>query len=339
MGVGLAVLRVGLGTPLGLSAATTLAAVRAGVVRFAETKHCDRRGEPLRASRLSRLDPSCERSGRIAALAGWAARDCLAGFESASPLPLYFAAPARSGAPVDEAAIVAALQAEVAAPLELGEVVRGGRAGMFQLLDRLARPDAPPLALVLAADSLCDPSTLRRLGRRDRVLGAQRDGIIPGEAAAALLLARGPGEQAREGPPAARVRACSLGQVTGGRGRVQALADGLTDVFGRLAREPAARGSRPRCVASCQTGEVVEARAFSYAALRQAPLMPEPLVHLRACESFGDTGAAAPALVLALALHRLRGRAGRALLYGSADDGALGACVLEVAGSRAGAGR
>lgn len=335
---GLAVLRVGMGTPLGLSAPTTLAAARAGVVRFAETELEDRSGEPIRASRSSRLEATCGRSGRIAALAGWAVRDCLAGLP-VTPLPLYLAAPQRSGAPVDEAEIVAALQAEVPTPLELREVMRGGRAGLFQLLERLTAADAEPLALVLAADSLCDAATLEQLGLRDRVLASHRDGIVPGEAAVALLLARGPGGAKVEDAPLGRITACTLGHMNDDGGRVQALADGLADVFTRLARAPGVGDERPRCVASSQTGEVAEARAFSYAALRQAPLMPEPLVHLRACESFGDTGAAAPALALALALHHLRSSRGRALLYGSDDDGALGACVLEVTPARGGASR
>lgn len=331
---GLAVLRIGLGTPLGLTAPTTLAAARAGIVRFAETTHEDRHGEPLRASRLTRLEPACERSRRIAALAGWAVQDCLATLASASPLPLYFAAPAPGDAPVDEAAVLEALRSEAPVPLERREVVRGGRAGMFQLLAAVAR-DAPPLALVLAADSLCDPTTLQKLGERDRVLGTRRDGLIPGEAAGALLLARGPAPIGER--PLARITACTLGQVSRHPERVQALADGLGDAFARLARQPLVGDRRPRCVASCQTGEVFEARAFSYAALRQAPLMPEPLVHLRACDSFGDTGAGAPALALALALHHLRAHPGRALLYGSGEDGALGACVLDVAATDPGA--
>ncbi|MCY1009436.1 hypothetical protein OV079_28510 [Nannocystis pusilla] len=139
----LALMRLGLGTPLGLTAPTTLAAARAGIVRFAETTHEDRHGDPLRASRLARMDPACERSRRIAALAGWAVQDCLAAHSSTSPLPLYVAAPAAGDAPVDEAAIVEALRSEAPVPLELREVVRGGRAGMFQLLAAVAR-DAPP---------------------------------------------------------------------------------------------------------------------------------------------------------------------------------------------------
>ncbi|MBZ5714681.1 3-oxoacyl-ACP synthase [Nannocystis pusilla] len=334
---GWSVVRVGLGTPLGLSAPTTLAAVRAGVVRFAETDHDDGHGEAIRASRLGRLEPGLTRSARVAALAGWALRDCLGGLSPgalASPLPLVLALAEPGGAPVDEAAIVHALQAEAPAPLELREVVCAGRAGLFQLLERLTGRDA----LVIAADSLCDPSTLGRLERRGRVLAARRDGLIPGEAAGALLLARGPSAAASECPPPARVIACTSGHMTRGADRVRDLADGLTAVFGRLARDPGASGERPRCVSSCQTGEVAEARAFTYAALRQAPLMPEPLVHLRACESFGDTGAAAPALALALAIHHLqrRGEPGRALLYGSADDGAIGACLVDVAAAEPG---
>lgn len=335
----LAIVRLGLATPLGLSAPAALAAARAGIVRFCLTHSHDRHGEPIRASMLSRLDPSADRTARIAALAACAARDCLHGLSHPGPLPLYLALSEPDGPSVDQSAVMDALRACVPAQLELCDVVRAGRAGMFQLLARLADPplaDAPPFALVIAADSLCDTSTLHRLERGGRVLSARRDGLIPGEAAGAVLLARDP---ARERPPLAHVLACALGQLPPGPDRVRALADGLTDVFARLAGDPCVRGPRPHCVSSCQTGEIADARAFGYAALRQASLMPEPLVHLRACDSFGDAGAAAPALALALALHHIRAAAGRALFYGSAEGGAIGACLLDLAPAPPGAHR
>lgn len=313
------VLRLGLCTPLGLNAATSLAAAESGIVRFEEIDRHDRRGAPIRVSMLSTL-AARTRTERVAALAGRAARDGLTSVSPGalpSPLPLYLALPERDDASLDASLVAQEIARCSPAPVELREVVHAGRAGMFQLLQRLAGgPDAPALALVVAADSLCDEATLAQLARTAL---ADR---IPGEAAAALLVARG---EAPGRPSLARVLACTSGQVDPEAGRIEGLADGLTDVVRRLG---AAGGERARCVSSCQTGEVDEARAFSYAALRCAPVMPEPLVHLRACESFGDVGAAAPGLALALALAYTA--SGRALLYGSGDGGQLGACLVEV---------
>ena len=64
---------IGLCTPIGTSAERTTASMRAGITRFMETEVPDGYGEPVRASRLTTLDPSLSRTERMIAL-GRAAR-------------------------------------------------------------------------------------------------------------------------------------------------------------------------------------------------------------------------------------------------------------------------
>jgi 3-oxoacyl-[acyl-carrier-protein] synthase-1 len=88
-------------------------------------------------------------------------------------------------------------------------------------------------------------------------------------------------------------------------------------------------------ILSCQTGETFWAQEFNHAYLRNAPLMPEPLTVGWVAESLGDVGAAAGALQFGSALHLLKrleptqGDAARVLIYGCADAGQIGACIVE----------
>jgi hypothetical protein len=113
------------------------------------------------------------------------------------------------------------------------------------------------------------------------------------------------------------------------------LAEGLTEAFHQLRRHPVAGTRRVHHILSCQTGENFWAQEFNYAYLRNASLMPEPLTTTLIAESLGDVGAAAGPIQLGRALHYLRkvdpARAGatRMLIYGCADAGHVGACVIE----------
>jgi 3-oxoacyl-[acyl-carrier-protein] synthase-1 len=106
-------------------------------------------------------------------------------------------------------------------------------------------------------------------------------------------------------------------------------ADGLTSAFRELRSGISPR--RADVVLSCQTGESFWAKEFVKAYLRNSTIMPEPLVASLPASSFGELGAPAGAVATGLAMHRMNGvsRPIRALLYGSADSGTVGACMIE----------
>jgi 3-oxoacyl-[acyl-carrier-protein] synthase-1 len=320
----------------------TLASLRAGLVRFTRTEVLDEVAEPVRASRLSLLDTSLSRTQRMAALV----RQALAGVRPllatlpSGRVPLYLGLPeAGLGARVEQEALVSALLSESEGRLEVVKVHESGRAAFFEALAS-AQKDlhsgrAGALALVGAVDSLADSASLEALAAARVHLGRRNpDGRIPGEAAGFVALAR-PGA-----PKSLKLEA--TGVLLGTALAVEpkpfaqrgpSLAEGLTEVLHALRRDAVTGARRVDAVLACQPGDSFWGTEFSRAYLRNAALLPEPLrVHV-AGEGLGDAGAGAGPVMLGVALHRARWRqpsARRTLVYGSADGGRIGACVVEM---------
>ncbi|QVW70564.1 hypothetical protein [Myxococcus xanthus] len=339
---GAQVVGLGLCTPIGTSTHMTLASLRAGLVRFTRTAVLDDVGEPVRASRLSLLDDSLSRTERMAALAQQALAGVRPLLDSLSPrrVPLYLGLPeAGLGARMEQESLVEALLAESEGRLEVVQVYEAGRAAFFEALAS-AQKDlhsgrAGAVALVGAVDSLADSASLEALASARLHLGRRNpDGRIPGEAAGFVALAR-PGALKPLKLEASGVllgTALAVEAKPFAQGR-PSQAEGLTEALRTLREAPAASARRVDAVVACQPGDSFWATEFSRAYLRNASLMPEPLRVLVAGEGLGDAGAGAGPVMLGVALHRARWRhpsARRALVYGSADGGRIGACVVEM---------
>jgi 3-oxoacyl-[acyl-carrier-protein] synthase-1 len=262
-------------------------------------------------------------------------------------VPLYLGLPeAGLGAQVAQEALVAAIHDETEGRLEVVQAHESGRAAFFEALAS-AQKDlhsgrAGALALVGAVDSLVDAASLEtHVGARLHLGRRNPDGRIPGEAAGFVALAR-PGA-----PKSLKLEAKSLKLEATGvllgtalateskpfSQRVPSEADGLTAVLHALRRDAVTGARRVDAVFACQPGDSFWGSEFALAYLRNAALMPEPLrVHL-AGEGLGDAGAGAGPVMFGAALHRARWRqpgARRTLVYGSADGGRIGACVVEM---------
>jgi len=343
---GLAVLKLGLCTPLGLTARATQVEMAAGTVRFSETDVLDKAGEPVRASMLTLLESGLTRTERMTALAVTALQESLRDVASLGidRLPLLLALPEPgSGAPFKRESLLSALEG-AAAPLRLevseSTLFPEGRAGFFRALTeaaRLVKSRKGGWVLVGGVDSMCDRDSLAHHARAGRNLGpSTRDGILPGEGAGFFLLtARVPAGQGSLSSHG-RVVSCALAQEPHSfLQRKPNLAEGLSDAFRQLRQHPVAGARRVDHLLSCQTGESFWAQELNYAYLRNAVLMPEPLTVSLVAESLGDAGAAAGVIQLGGALHHLQklkpahGSAARVLIYGCADAGQVGACVIE----------
>jgi 3-oxoacyl-[acyl-carrier-protein] synthase-1 len=344
------VLAYGMACPVGLRTQLALAAMYAGINRFEEFELVrDVAGDPARGAMLSRLDPTTPRTERAAYLAGHALADMMRPLASAEfgSVPCFLALPETSlGPPLDLVLVQRALADAVrstgstfALELHPDRLFPHGRAGAFvalyAALDALAR-DACPVALVGGLDSRVDPITLRSLADGNFLLGRRNpDGLLPGEGAAFLLLANGRAPFA--GPALARVTHSAIGHEPHPRGRGGLnVASGLTTVLRELRLQ---RPGRVDVVISAQTGEGVYGREFSYAYLRNATLMPEPLRLTTLGALLGDAGAATGAMALVTAVAGLQPgpmvgrppRHGSALVYGESDDGRVGGCIVEAA--------
>lgn len=336
--------RVGLCTPLGLSARATQCAMSAGITCFRETPLIAYGGDPVRAARLTALDPASSRLDRMLFFGARALRECLAGVPASSfvSLPVFVALPESDRGAQFTAAGVARALAHAAPP---GVSLDGsppahpaGRAGFFHALEAARAAITQRVseaALVVGLDSYCDEASLVQLDEGRRILGDDNpDGLIPGEGAGAVLLAD-PAWARRAGLPAlAALLACAHGRDTDPfERRTGAHARGLTATLRALSR---AAPARVDAVFSCQTGEGLWARELSIAHIRNVEIMPEPQKRYLIAETLGDVGAASGAIQTAYFVHLAgRRKAGRrklerAIVYGAADSGEVGACVVSV---------
>lgn len=332
------VVAVGLSTPIGAGTSSTLAAMRAGITRFVETEVVGSDGDPVRASRLARLAPWLSRTDRMIEHALVALADLASPLSRVrgSRVGLYLGLPEPgSGAPFDRDALVDAIQQTTAGKLVLVGLHDAGRASFFEAL-AAARSDVragrSALALVGGIDSTCDPDSLRRLAAADLLLCEQnRDGRIPGEAAGFALVARH-GAAAPGRTLAWLVGTALATEPVPFTSDSPSLSEGLSEVFRALRTDPIAGAQRVGLIAACQPGESFWGTEFMHAYLRNAALMPEPLAILRAGDGLGDAGAGAAPVMLTAAIAHMRRSAvrgsRRALVYGSADSGRVGAVVV-----------
>jgi 3-oxoacyl-[acyl-carrier-protein] synthase I len=332
--------RLGLSTPLGLHASATVTAISAGLTGFDATEVVDESGAPVRASRLKGLDPTLPREERILALGRRALAECLGDLDArrSTSVACYIALPEKDARPFDEAYVMQTLSSAAAhLPLDWSaRPIRAGRAGVFLALEAAAAAIASgktPVALVGGLDSHCDAPSLEHLADAGRTLGASNsDGLIPGEAGGFLLLARHDAA-AGHGLPHGKLVACaSARDVLPFDKRNAMLAIGLTTMFRHLRAR--AGQPRPQRLYSCQTGESFWARELNHAYLRNATLMPEPFVKSTVAESLGDCGAGAGIVELAMAFASFKtswrrgAKVDRAIVYGAADEGAVGGCIV-----------
>lgn len=344
----LAVVGLGLCTPLGLTARATQVEMAAGTVRFFETDVLDDAGEPVRASVLTLLEPGLSRTERMASLAATALQEALKDAASLDieQLPLLLSLPEPESGSAFEVEDLLSVLRGAAAPVRLetskDRLFPEGRAGFFRALaeaSRLLKLRHASWVLVGGVDSMCDRESLALHARTGRALGpANRDGLLPGEGAGFVLLTSP--SLPRSHRPAiqgwivshalSREPHCFLQ-------REPNLAEGLSDALRQLGQHPELAGRRVRDVLSCQTGELFWAREFTYAYLRNAEWMPEPLTVSLIAKSLGDPGAAAGVIQLGSGLYQLQrlapaqGETAQALLYGCSDAGEVGACILSSA--------
>lgn len=344
-------LACGLCSPLGLERRSTLLELAAGADVFAETDVLDERGQPIRACRLDLLPASASRTERMASLATLAIEELLQLVRVlglAGPLPIMLALPEDDGGGRWQVEPIWAALLERASALglvleplrNLAELPdgtrRSGAAGVFQLLtiaEALLDAGRDPL-VIGAVDSRCDPASLTELARGRRLIDGGTEGYLPGEGAGFLLVTRQvPSLQTLARPFSIVAHTHDL-EPRSFKQPEPSDAIGLTRALRRLRIGPPAI-SRVERALSCQWDAGYWGRELVFAYLRNAELFPEPLRVDLVAERLGNPGAAAPMLLLGQALDvALRGakqteQQTRVLVYGCAEAGPLGGCVVE----------
>jgi 3-oxoacyl-[acyl-carrier-protein] synthase I len=190
--------------------------------------------------------------------------------------------------------------------------------------------------VVGASDSWLDPETLIELDETRRLKTEEiRDGFIPGEAAAFVVLERADTALQRHHPAYARCSEVSIAQESNTRDvdsvcTGQALAECLYPVTARLRRS----SSPLRAVLCDLNGESYRATewAYAYARVFRDSANPCPRTLLHPADCIGDVGAATGALLLtfgAWMIKRDPDRWNSSLIWCSSDKGARACCSLE----------
>jgi 3-oxoacyl-[acyl-carrier-protein] synthase-1 len=201
----LGIVACGMTTAVGLTAEASCAAIRARIDGFKETRFVARGGEWIIGAEVP-LDEPWRGTARLARLVAGPLQECLDGGglddPTAVPVLLALAESDRPGRLAGlEQDLLAALAELIGSPFhEASRLIPHGRVGgalAVREASRLIHEQGHERVLVAGVDSYLVAQTLTDLDERHRLLTpANSNGFIPGEAAAALLLA--PGTEAND---------------------------------------------------------------------------------------------------------------------------------------------
>jgi 3-oxoacyl-[acyl-carrier-protein] synthase I len=331
----------GLVCSVGLNAAAACAAMRAGIAGFAELPCRDNTGEPIVGAMVPGLVPTLRRDERLLTLLQMALADCLksAGLPRTNAIPLLVGL-AETGRPGGGDVLAGELiprlgrQLDRAFHRELSRCLPGGHTAAFELLKvarELLQDPAVPACLVAAVDSFVNDSSLAWLEQHGRLKTSDNsDGLIPGEAAAAVIVQRAVEEQT----PAASARIAGMGfafESASVMNEEPLRGLGLAAATKSALVEAAIEMHEVDFRLSDVTGE---SYGFKEQALALSRLMRQrreelPLWH--AADSIGDSGAAAGLchfIVAMAAWGKKYGPGSTAACFGSAVPGARAAVIL-----------
>ncbi|PTL82724.1 hypothetical protein [Vitiosangium sp. GDMCC 1.1324] len=338
------VVAVGARTPVGLTAESSAAAVRAGITRYAEYPFIDPRGEPVVVAADRLLEPKFEGRDRLAPMAESVLEEIEAKIDQkilyGGRLSVLLALPeTRPGFSEDDAAWVAnALAARFRAKTSNAHVEIAGRghAGAIRAVEQVVRECSESrdnLFLVVGVDSYHHADTFAWLERSRRFAQPGiRNGFTPGEGAGCLALMSAGLRRRLRLPQLAIMRGASTAQE-------RLLRDSDTGSFG-VGMTQALQGAiagldRPRegvdAVYTDINGERYRSEEWGFVALR-APSVWKTPGYKAPSDCWGDVGAAFGTLGSILAVQafaRSYARGPRALVMAGSDGGLRGAMLLQ----------
>lgn len=330
----------GLVCSVGLNAEAACAAMRAGIAGFDELPYRDNSGEPIIGAMVPGLDPELSRMDRLVEMLAMALTDTLSNAPDLPletvPLIVCLAEPDRPGGGAPYAAdMIAAVEERLDLsfhPTLSGAIAQGHVSG-FVALDHartLIENQDVDQCLICGVDSYINASALNWLDRHWRLKTEENsDGVIPGEASAAILVmyetaksasrVRGIGFATEPAHILSDEPLLGLGLATSARNALAAAELDIADTSFRL---------------SDVTGEHYgfKEQALAIARLMRTDAGEFPIWHLADC--IGDTSAAAGLCQLAMthqAFAKGFAPGPRAIGFTSSDLGARSAVVVEAA--------
>jgi 3-oxoacyl-[acyl-carrier-protein] synthase-1 len=338
-----------------LNAASTAAAIRAGITRIKESMVYDRWGDPIRlglvgVDYLPALEASLESLQELTAwhrrmlrLATFALEEVSKGWARMPPPPLLLAMPEPhpDGREPSSEALLKHLSAQTGVEFDLrrSKLIRKGRAGTLlalqQALDMLNSHRSATVC-VGGVDTYFDLDLLDALDARDRLLHTRgpSDGFIPGEGAAFLLLGSPGAGRHLSLNPIARTTGIGIGTEKGHLSSEEPhRGDGLADAFRALFASLPANTPNVRSVYAGLNGENFWAKEWGVAHLRNFQHFEPDHLIMHPAEYIGDPGAALGAILMGLAAIgcQRRYRPSPCLVWCASDKEARAATLIQTA--------
>lgn len=342
----LCIVSAGARTPVGLDAASTVAAVMGGIAPFNEHPFMiDRYGEPMIVARDGELPEDLDGPERLSRLLVPALQEALAPLEGHArkeeKIPLLLALPpGRPGQEADHSRkTLETVVRDFKGPLDCPPTSAfsvGHSAGLLALEEacrRMARGETP-LCVVAGVDSYHDPATLEWLDKEEQLKSEQHNwGFIPGEAAGAFVLTTRRRAQNN--------RWSILGTLVGvGSAKEQSLIHTDAVCLGRGLTEAIRKGLAPLASSPekvdqtwCDlNGQPYRSDEFGYMVTRVSSRFVDAAEFTAPADCWGDVGAAtAPLLILqALLSGRKAAKGPRQLVWTSSDGGDRAAALLRL---------
>ena len=346
-----AIVGLGITTPVGLSAKETAASVRSGTMRFVQSNYRDQRFEQFTLgevpgnvmSHLSKdvasMSGLSAREIRMLRFASSALRECVGAYKSsgsAELLALCLAMPEwEATRPLNRPSFVRLLSEQVDKVFDASrcDTTHNGRAGGLTAVGQgvaTIRNGVSDFILVGGVDSFIDLYVLGLLDMQRRIKSAVNlDGFIPGEGAAFLLLANPQAAAARGLPVLGRLSGVAIGFERGHLYSPEPYrGDGLAETLAQL---PSLGAISPvEEVFSSMNGESHWSKEWGVSYMRNRRLIQQGFRMHHPADACGDTGAACGPLMIGLAALGIRDnyRNSPALVYGSSDHGSRAAVVV-----------
>jgi 3-oxoacyl-[acyl-carrier-protein] synthase-1 len=336
-------------TPVGLTAAQSCAAVRAGISAIEDLdftlENEQLQTEAIAGCAVRGVSDGYVGLGRAARLATAALKDlAISARLSARELmtaTLYLALPPAGRGGVDPQ-VSQQLGARIAQSMKVEQthlhirVYPHGHAAAAQaLLDARSHVTQGSVqhAIVCGVDSLVEQDTLEFLLSKRRVKTGDRiDGFVPGEAAAGVLVERAATAEARGVNRLASIDAVGVAiePITIWSTEPSA-AIGLSDAVRQALGQLPDGGCRTRLVLSDLNGETYRAKEYGTTATRALSAIQGSWRLWHPADCIGDTGAASFTVSTCIGAHALMkgyAKSDSVLVLGSSDDGLRGAVAL-----------
>lgn len=324
-------------TPVGLSAETTAAAIRADIRRIREHPfHVNARAEPLACASDARIDPSLFGVPRLLQLAAHALDEIVQKVEIAdgTRIPVFLAMPeVRPGFTAADSASLARSLSRSSPKLSLDvRALAEGHAGGLHALqlarDSVLKGDAA-ISIAGGVDSYLDRDALAWLEAERRVARpGTRGGFPPGEGAVMVAVARARHRSSVLG--ILREVACAYEPVALDS-NVGTLGEGLTTAV-QLATRAMGAGNQIANVYGDINGERHRNEEWGFTLLRCPEIFRDGTQYVSSVSQCGEIGAATAILGTVLAVrawHRGYAAGPLALVWAGSWAGMRGAALLE----------